>query len=100
MIYFIAGIILAAGVNIAGLDSLLHFQSGHSLGRFFDPTLVIVVASALIPIGIALIYRKYLSINHASNTLSQKRPNQTDYLIIAIITLLGFLVGSYIFRFL
>ena len=95
LIYFLAGAILAAGVNIAGLDSMLHFQSYQSLSRLFDPTLVIVVVSALVPIGLALIYKSSLSTNHANNAAFQTKSNQTDFLIIAISALLGFLLASY-----
>ena len=95
-VYFAAGILLAIGVKIAGLDSSLHFKGVLFRNSNFDPTLLIVIISALIPIGFALKYKKYLSNIPAIRDAQSKRVLQADLLVVAIISLLGFLLGSYI----
>ena len=97
LIYFVAGILLAVGLNIANLDSSKHIKDSLFLGESFDPTLIITIVSALIPIVIALKYKKYISEKAINNKIENTKPTQSDYLIVAICTLLGFLLGNYLF---
>lgn len=97
LVYFAAGILLAIGLNIAGLDSNKHFKGAFFGWEYFDPTLILAIVSALIPIGLVIKYKNYISDKLMSNNAINTNPTQSDYLIVAICALLGFLLGNYFF---